>query len=322
MLQNYQYFLTLAETLNISQAAKQLFISHQCLSRYLKNLESECGLTLFERKPNLSLTYAGEVLLTSFRQIQRIEQDARTQIEEIQNGTSGEVRIGITEGRLRIFLPALLERYQQIFPNVTLRATSAPTAQMLNKLLDNKLDLVLGSPTGQFNPLLDYSPVLNETLYLVISDNLLRQHFPPEYSSRKKQLYHDGIDLADFSSVPFCVLYKGFNSRTIIDEHLRERNLSLSFIYEASQPDLLHIMTSHDYAASFCLSMYLENIRQLNRSLPTDNQLHAFPIRHLSAKNPIFLITQRGRRFPHYTVELSRLIRQQCAAYRDISPTD
>ena len=164
MLQNYQYFLTLAETLNISQAAKQLFISHQCLSRYLKTLESECGLMLFERKPSLSLTYAGETLLAAFRQIQRIEQDTLSQLEEIQDGTSGEVRIGITEGRLRIFFPRLLESYQPLFPNVTLRVTSAPTAQMLDRLLENKLDLVLGSPTGQFNPALDYSAVLNETL--------------------------------------------------------------------------------------------------------------------------------------------------------------
>ena len=124
MLQNYQYFLTLAETLNISQAAKQLFISHQCLSRYLKTLESECGLMLFERKPSLSLTYAGETLLAAFRQIQRIEQDTLSQLEEIQDGTSGEVRIGITEGRLRIFFPRLLESYQPLFPNAAARSSA------------------------------------------------------------------------------------------------------------------------------------------------------------------------------------------------------
>ena len=317
MLQNYQYFLTLAETLNISQAAKQLFISHQCLSRYLKTLESECGLMLFERKPSLSLTYAGETLLAAFRQIQRIEQDTLSQLEEIQDGTSGEVRIGITEGRLRIFFPRLLESYQPLFPNVTLRVTSAPTAQMLDRLLENKLDLVLGSPTGQFNPALDYSAVLNETLYLVISDRLLRQYFPADYPACKEEMTARGVDLSHFRSVPFCVLYRGFNSRTIIEEHLRERNLSLNFIYEASQPDLLHIMTSHDYAASFCLSMYLENIRNLNQARPPDNQLHAFPIQDLHASNPIFLISQKGRHFPRYTSELIKLIRQQCFSYRN-----
>lgn len=70
---------------------------------------------------------------------------------------------------------------------MTLRVTSAPTAQMLDRLLENKLDLVLGSPTGQFNPALDYSAVLNETLYLVISDRLLRQYFPADYPACKER---------------------------------------------------------------------------------------------------------------------------------------
>lgn len=159
--------------------------------------------------------------------------------------------------------------------------------------------------------------MLNETLYLVISDRLLRQYFPADYPACKEEMTARGVDLSHFRSVPFCVLYRGFNSRTIIEEHLRERNLSLNFIYEASQPDLLHIMTSHDYAASFCLSMYLENIRNLNQALPPDNQLHAFPIQDLHASNPIFLISQKGRHFPRYTSELIKLIRQQCFSYRN-----
>lgn len=320
MLQNYQYFLTLAEALNISQAAKQLFVSHQCLSRYLKTLEDKCGFTLFERKPSLSLTYAGEVLLSSFRQIQRIEQDTLDQLEEIQKGGRGELRIGITEGRLRIFFPALLKQCQQVLPGVTIRATSAPTKQMLERLLENKLDLVLGSPTGQFDPKLEYSAVLNETLYIVISDNLLKQYFPNDYSTRKEKMMR-GADLAAFHEVPFCALYKGYNSRAMIEEHLRETNQSLKIIYEASQPDLLHIMTAHDYAASFCLSMYLESIKRLNQTVSAENRLYAFPIKGMRAKNPVFLISQKGRRLPGYIIELMDIIRQQCEAYRDISPS-
>ena len=60
MLNNYNYFITLAEELNISRAAEKLFISHQCLSKYLKNLESEYGIPLFERTPALKLTLAGD----------------------------------------------------------------------------------------------------------------------------------------------------------------------------------------------------------------------------------------------------------------------
>ena len=97
MLQNYHYFLVLSETLNISKAAEKLYISHQCLSRYLKNLEDECGLTLFERKPKLTLTYAGQILQESLREIQRVEQNAVKALSELKTGETGLVRLGITE---------------------------------------------------------------------------------------------------------------------------------------------------------------------------------------------------------------------------------
>ena len=86
-------------------------------------------------------------------------------------------------------------------------------------------------------------------------------------------------------------------------------------MYEANQPDLLHLMTAQDYAASFSLSMYLPNIQVINRTAPSDNQLNIFPIKGLKTKNSIFLVSQKGKYFPGYTKELIQLIRRQCMAY-------
>ncbi len=42
-------FITLARTLNFSEAAKQLFLTQPSISRQIKCLESEVGLRLFDR---------------------------------------------------------------------------------------------------------------------------------------------------------------------------------------------------------------------------------------------------------------------------------
>lgn len=319
MLQNYEYFLALAETQNISRAAERLYVSHQCLSRYLKTLEEECGLTLFERKPSLSLTYAGQVLLEGLREVQRVEQSTKLELTDLKNGSTGVVRLGITEGRLRIVLPDLLKRYQSAFPGVTLKASSAPTSEMLDQLLENKLDLVLGGTTDRTAPNLAYDTILEEDLYLVVSDNLLRQYFPDDFPACKRE-FSAGADLSRFREMPFCAAARGYNSRTIVDDLMQKSDTALNIIYEANQPDLLHMMTAQDYAASFCLSMYLPNIRTLNRTAPADDQLNIFPIRGLTVRNPIFLISQRGRYFPRYTKELIRMIRRQCRDYCAAGP--
>ena len=84
MLNNYNYFITLAEELNISRAAEKLYISHQCLSKYLKNLEIEYQTPLLERAPKLKLTLAGEALLETFRKVQFLEQNLQSQLEDIK----------------------------------------------------------------------------------------------------------------------------------------------------------------------------------------------------------------------------------------------
>lgn len=312
MFQNYEYFLTLAETLNMSAAAQKLYISHQCLSRYLKTLEQECGVTLFERHPSLRLTPSGQILLHSFQELQRIEQNTRSALSDTQNRSVGEVRFGLTEGRLRIFLPPLLKAFHPLFPDVTIKAVSAPTQDMLKQLSENKLDIVLGSSVQKSYPNLEQTVVLEENLYLVVSDVLLQQYFPDRFPACKEEFSH-GTDLHLFQNLPFCMAHQGYHSRRIIDDYLQKNGLSLDIIYEGDQPDLLHILSASDYACSVCLSMYLPNVRTLNQAKGNSrNQLNIFPISGLDAKNPISLYTVRGKYLPRYAKELYRLIQQQC----------
>ena len=142
MLNNYQYFLMLAKELNISNASEKLFISHQCLSKYLKNLEKFYGIALFERKPSLRLTPAGEVLLKSFKDIEFLEQNIKSEIENLKSTEVGTVNLGITEGRYPIVVPRLLKDYQQMCPHVHLNIINTTTPRMRDMTLNNELDLL------------------------------------------------------------------------------------------------------------------------------------------------------------------------------------
>lgn len=58
-LKTCQYFVALAEEMNFTKALK-LSITQQSLSGSIKRLEEEYGVELFQRKPYLKLTPAGE----------------------------------------------------------------------------------------------------------------------------------------------------------------------------------------------------------------------------------------------------------------------
>ena len=125
MLNNYQYFIALCEELNISKAAERLFISHQCLSKYLKNLEQTYNVTFFERTPRLSLTAAGRAYLEMLRQVQFLENNLENQLSDIRQARKGLIRFGTTEGRFRILVPSLLSEFKRIYPEVKLETRYA-----------------------------------------------------------------------------------------------------------------------------------------------------------------------------------------------------
>ena len=317
MLNNYEYFLVLSEELNISNAAKRLFISHQCLSKYLKGIEENYGVSFFERKPKFALTPAGEVMLETLRQIELAEQNLENQLTDIKESKSGTINFGITEGRYSILVPKLLKEFHDLYPKVKLNIHRATSPKMQEMVLDNSLDLFLSGIRNITTHNLKYEIVLNEQMYIVISDNLLKQYFPHNYPECK-ETFAKGVDLRLFQEVPFVLNEKNFNSRILLDRHLSELGISLNCINELTQPDIHYLLCSEDYAASFCLTMYLSGINQLNQFNNTNSHLNVFPIANFTAENPLALIYHRNKKFPSYTHDLKKIIKKYCIPHSHI----
>lgn len=318
MINNYKYFLILSEELNISNAAKRLFISHQCLSKYIKGLEEQYGVSFFERKPKIALTPAGKVMLETLREIELAEQNLENQLVDIKEAKSGIINFGITEGRYSILVPKLLKEFHDLYPKVELNIYRGTSPKMQEMILDNSLDLFLSGISNITTHNLKYDILLNEQMYIVISDNLLKKYFSNNYP-KCKETFEKGVDLRLFQEVPFVLNKRNFNSRILLDKHLSELGISLNCISELTQPDIHYLLCAEDYAASFCLTMYLSGINQLNKFNNTNSYLNVFPIANFTAENPLALIYHKNKKFPSYTKELKKIIKKFCSPY---SPTN
>ena len=69
-LQQLRYIVAVAETGNITEAAKRLFISQPSLSGTIKDLEDEIGITIFNRtNRGITVTPEGNECLGYARQL-------------------------------------------------------------------------------------------------------------------------------------------------------------------------------------------------------------------------------------------------------------
>src|SRR2546422_8565876 len=67
-LRHFRYFVAVAEEHSFAHAARRLRVAQPALSKQIRDLETELGVTLFERLPRgVRLTPAGEAFLADAR---------------------------------------------------------------------------------------------------------------------------------------------------------------------------------------------------------------------------------------------------------------
>ena len=307
---NPHYFIVLSQSDSISAAAEKLHVSHQNLSKYIKNLEQEYRITLFTRMPRLKLTEAGEAMLETMRELAFSEENLQIRLEEIRHAKTGKLRVGTPEGRFRIIFPELLVRMKELYPQVRIEAVAAPSHALQKLLRENELDRVLID--RYFADLIQFRHLfhLDERLFLVISQNLLQTVFLEKLPERLTS-FQQGIHLEEFAKLPFILNEANSISRYYLDRWQAEHQLQLPTIMELPQLDMQILLSARDYGASFCWSMYLPSIRQQNRLHP-ENPLYAFPILEFPARNQVILAALKNKKLSVFAAAFARLLREQC----------
>ena len=115
------YFLVIAKTGNLNQAAQQLYVSQPSLSKYIQRLETQLGTSLFDRSSSpMRLNESGKIYLQYLRNAIEKEQELLCQIGEINQMIRGTLRLGIPSFCGQCYLPKVLPAFSREFPHVSL----------------------------------------------------------------------------------------------------------------------------------------------------------------------------------------------------------
>ena len=93
------YFQELSKDLNMTKTAERLYISQQTLSNHIQRLEQYYGTKLFYRKPSLSLTCAGEFVLSFAQVVGKEERNLKDILSDVEHQERGTLRFGASMAR-------------------------------------------------------------------------------------------------------------------------------------------------------------------------------------------------------------------------------
>jgi DNA-binding transcriptional LysR family regulator len=169
-LTQLECFLAIARTRHFGRAADQLGKTQPALSVQMRRLETDLGITLFERiGRQVQVTGAGELLVPHAERILADVHESRTRMLEAKGGSVGVVRIGVLPTVAAHFLPAVLRVFKEQFPDVivSLREESR-TAIMLPLIRNSEIDIAIGLRAGPSDGLRSHD-LLTENLSLAVS---------------------------------------------------------------------------------------------------------------------------------------------------------
>lgn len=138
-------FLAVAEDLHFGRAAERLRIGQPPLSRTIKHLERELGVTLFDRTTrSVRLTPAGQALVTPAREVLEAVRRAQTSVRS-GSEESGLVRIAFAGLSTHRLVAGLARAVRSRSPGIQLDLFSHTYARpALKKVIDSETDIALG----------------------------------------------------------------------------------------------------------------------------------------------------------------------------------
>ena len=224
-LELYRVFKEVAETGNISLAAKNLYISQSAVSQSVKQLETALQARLFARSPRgVSLTWEGQVLYQYVRSALGLLATGEDKLSQAQQLLLGTLTIGASDTVTSFFLTPFLETFHRQHPGIRLKIVSGRSAKVLSMLRSGAVDIAFASSPSEPG-LSTWSCFATHSVFVAGSG----------YDCDFDHVY-TRQEIADF---PLILLERKASSRVFLEQYFLQSGITLTPEIELSSRSLL-----------------------------------------------------------------------------------
>lgn len=162
-----QTFLVVADLLHVTRAAERLGYAQSSVTAHVRTLEEELGVPLFERLgKRITLTEAGRRFRPHAQKLVALTEEGRA-AAQAQHEVQGLLRIGAPDSLCAYRLPAVLRSIRMRYPKIQLQIQTGTCAQLRAGLREGSIDLFIALDEVRPEPDLLHLSLLPEPISLV-----------------------------------------------------------------------------------------------------------------------------------------------------------
>ncbi|WP_227893723.1 LysR family transcriptional regulator [Burkholderia vietnamiensis] len=224
-LKAFRYFDEIVRQGNFGKAAKRLPLSQPALSKAIRLLEDELGVTLLERGRRgvaVKLTSAGEVVLQHARAILAERERMQFDLDALRDLDRGELRLGLPPvGSAELFAAPLAE-FRERYPGVSIHLHEHGSAELEQAVRDGELELAA-----------TMLPVRTDLQAMFIRREPMVLAVPRGHALET----HVRVHLHELNGVPFIALNEGFALTRRLREACIAQGFTINEVAHSAQPN-------------------------------------------------------------------------------------
>lgn len=222
-LRHLRYFLAVATSKNFTRAAETLHVSQPSLSVQIRDLEEELGAKLFDRLGRtVLLTQAGTLFREHAERAIRELEHASQLVRELHGAQRGRLIVGTLASVNSYLIPTFASQFTSRFPGIHLQVHSQPSADIVEGLLANRLDLgICLLPVAHRQ--LTTVPLFDERLVLVA---------PARYA-----LPNSRLRMQDLAGLPLVLMPADYCLRKMVEQECAQAQVTTQVVLEMTSPE-------------------------------------------------------------------------------------
>lgn len=225
------YFVEVAKEKNFTRAANNLHLSQPALSKVMKNLEIDLGISLIDRTAkHFKLTDQGEIFYENAR---KALENINLELEELScsiNSTKGRIIVGIPPVIGTVYFPTIIAKFRNEYPDIEFIMVEEGANTIKDKVNDSEIDIgVVMLPVA--------SDELS-AIEIINSENVLIVHKNNHLAKNKN------VSIRDLKEETFMTLNENYMLYDKLKRMCKKAGFEPNIQFESSQWDFIAEMVS------------------------------------------------------------------------------